>query len=182
MSWGLVPSWAKDVKIGAKMINARIEGLADKPAFRKAYAKRRCLIPADGWYEWRALDSDTGPRKQPMYMTPEDGHLLAFAGLYEFWRGASGPTLSSCTIITTPSEGALSEIHDRMPLLLPTAAWSRWLDPSVEDPADLLVPWDEAAGEHLELRPVSTEVNKVEHNGAALIERAEPLPEPQQLF
>jgi putative SOS response-associated peptidase YedK len=182
MSWGLVPSWAKDVKIAAKMINARVEGIADKPAFRKAYARRRCLVPADGWYEWRVVDTENGPRKQPMYMTPTDGHGLAFAGLYEFWRGGNGPTLTTCTIITTPSQGALAEIHDRMPLLLPTTSWARWLDPSVGDPADLLVPWDEASGEHLELRPVSTAVNKVDNNGAELIVAAEPVPEPQQLF
>src|SRR6185437_4939145 len=87
MAWGLVPSWAKDRKGAAKLINARAESVASKPAFRLAYAKRRCLIPADGWYEWRVIDGESGPRKQPMYMTPEDGHGLAFAGLYEFWRG-----------------------------------------------------------------------------------------------
>ena len=174
MSWGLVPSWAKDRGTAGKMFNARVESVADKPAFRTAYAKRRCLVPADGWYEWRALE---GPTKQPMYMTPEDGHLIAFAGLYEFWRGGDGPTLSTCTIITTPSAGALAEIHDRMPLVLPRDAWARWLDPTEKDPSDLLSSWDEAAGEHLELRPVSTEVNKVDHNGADLIQRAEPLPE-----
>ncbi|MGH8961293.1 MAG: SOS response-associated peptidase [Jatrophihabitantaceae bacterium] len=182
MSWGLVPSWAKDVKIAAKMINARVEGIADKPAFGKAYAKRRCLIPADGWYEWRAFDTDAGPRKQPLYMTPTDRHPLAFAGLYEFWRGAGGPTLTTCAIITTPSQGALAEVHDRMPLLVPAPGWSRWLDPSVDDPADLLEPWDEADGERLELRPVSTAVNKVDNNGAELIAEAEPMPETPQLF
>lgn len=179
MSWGLVPSWAKDDKIGAKMINARVEGIADKPAFRKAYAKRRCLIPADGWYEWRMSG---GPQKQPLYMTPADGHALAFAGLYEFWRGGKGPTLTTCTIITTPSLGALADVHDRMPLLVPAASWARWLDPSVADPADLLEPWDEAAGEQLELRPVGTDVNKVDNNGARLIVGADELPAPQQLF
>ena len=90
-------------------------------------------------------------------MTPPDGHSIAFAGLYEFWRGGDGPTLSTCTIITTPSAGALAEIHDRMPLVLPRTAWARWLDPTVADPSDLLAPWDEAAGEHLELRPVATD-------------------------
>jgi putative SOS response-associated peptidase YedK len=182
MSWGLVPSWAKDRKGAAKLINARTEGLATKPAFRKAYARRRCLLPADGWYEWRTVDTAGGPRKQPMYMTPTDGHALAFAGLYEFWRGGDGPTLTTCTILTTASDGALAEVHERMPLLLPSTAWTRWLDPSIQDPSDLLVPWDEAAGEHLELRAVSTAVNKVDNNGAGLIAAAEPVPEPQQLF
>jgi putative SOS response-associated peptidase YedK len=178
VSWGLVPSWAKDRSGAAKMINARIESVASKPAFRNAFAKRRCLVPADGWYEWRASDSGV---KQPMYMTPPDGHGLAFAGLYEFW-GPSGQTLTTCTIITSPAQGALLEIHDRMPLLLPKTAWSRWLDPAVADPADLLVPWDEASGEHLELRPVATSVNSVDNNGPDLINFVEPEAEPQRLF
>ncbi|MDP9093903.1 MAG: SOS response-associated peptidase [Actinomycetota bacterium] len=178
VSWGLVPSWAKDRRGAAQMINARIESVATKPAFRNAFAKRRCLVPADGWYEWRVSESG---RKQPMYMTPSDGHGLAFAGLYEFW-GPSGQTLTTCTIITSPAEGALAQIHDRMPLLLPRSSWSRWLDPTVQDPADLLVPWDEASGEHLELRPVATAVNSVENNGPALITLVEPDAEPQRLF
>lgn len=181
MTWGLVPSWAKDRRIGAKLINARIESVATKPAFRKAYARRRCLIPADGWYEWRTVDTPNGPKKQPIYMTPEDGHGLAFAGLYEFW-GPSGQTVTTCAIITSPAEGALAEIHDRMPLLLPRDAWSHWLDPAVTDPKDLLKPWDEVRGEHLELRPVATKVNKVDNVGPELIERVEELPEPQHLF
>ncbi len=181
MSWGLVPSWAKDRSIGSRMINARVESVATKPAFRKAYAARRCLVPADGWYEWKVVDTPDGPRKQPMYMTPEDGHALAFAGLYEFW-GPPGETLTSCTIITVPAAGALAEIHDRMPLVLPRDSWARWLDPEVRDPSDLMHTWDEARGEHLELRPVATTVNKVDNNGPQLIERVEPVPEHQQLF
>jgi putative SOS response-associated peptidase YedK len=181
VSWGLVPSWAKDRSIAAKLINARVESVASKPAFRRAYPKRRCLLPADGWYEWQLRDTAEGPRKQPMYMTPTDGRGLAFAGLYEFW-GPPGETLTTCTIITTPAQGVLAEIHDRMPLVLPSGAWARWLDPAITDPADLLVPWDEARGAHLELRPVATTVNRVENNGAELTERAEPAPAPQQLF
>jgi len=181
LSWGLVPSWAKDRSIAGRMFNARVESVADKPAFRTAYAKRRCLVPADGWYEWQTVDGPDGPIKQPLFMTPADGHLIAFAGLYEFWRG-DGPTLTTCTIITTPSAGALAEVHDRMPLVLPRSEWARWLDPAVADPHDLLQPWDEAAGEHLELRLVSRAVNKVDNNGPALIERAEPVPEAQTLF
>lgn len=182
MSWGLVPSWAKDRKTQGRMFNARVESVVDKPAFRSAYAKRRCLVPADGWYEWQVVDGPDGPQKQPLYMAPPDGHSIAFAGLYEFWRHADEPTLSTCTIITTPSVGVLSEVHDRMPLVLPRSAWSRWLDPKVSDPSDLLAGWDEASGEHLELRPVSTTVNSVENNGAELIERADPIPEAQTLF
>jgi putative SOS response-associated peptidase YedK len=181
MSWGLVPSWSKDRKGAARMINARVESVTEKPAFRSAYAKRRCLVPADGWYEWQVVDGANGPTKQPMYMTPVDGHSLAFAGLYEFWRSETG-TLSSCTIITAPSLGALGAVYDRMPLVLARESWARWLDPAITDPADLLTPWDEAAGEQLELRPVSTTVNSVDNNGPDLVARVEPLPEAQTLF
>ncbi|MDP9116481.1 MAG: SOS response-associated peptidase [Actinomycetota bacterium] len=175
-AWGLVPSWAKDRRGAARMINARIESVTAKPAFRKAYARRRCLVPADGWYEWRTSATPQGARKQPMYMTPSDGHLLAFAGLYEFWSppGHDGDTVTTCSIITSPAEGRLAEIHDRMPLVLPRGAWARWLDPRVDDPAELLVPWDEARGERLDLRPVSSAVNKVENNGPALIAEIDP--------
>jgi putative SOS response-associated peptidase YedK len=176
-SWGLVPSWAKDRKTQSKMFNARLESVSDTNAFRRAYAKRRCLVPADGWYEWQATDSG----KQPIYMTASDGHPVAFAGLYEFW-GPPGQTLTTCTIITAPAQGVLAEIHDRMPLVLARSAWQRWLDPDVTDPADVLAPWDEAAGEHLELRPVATLVNKVDNNGPELLERVEPEFEEQRLF
>lgn len=181
-NWGLVPYWSKDRKGAARMINARVESVPTKPAFRTAYAKRRCLVPADGWYEWQLVDTASGPRKQPMYMTAD--HAIAFAGLYEFWRDPSGsePTLTTCTIITTPSEGALATVHERMPLLVRRDGWARWLDPSVTDPADLLGVWDEAAGEHLELRPVSEKVNKVENDGSDLIRRVDPLPESATLF
>jgi putative SOS response-associated peptidase YedK len=177
-TWGLIPSWAKDRKTQSRMFNARAESVANTNAFRRAYAKRRCLVPADGWYEWQANE---GAAKQPVYMTRADGRSLAFAGLYEFW-GENGVTITSCTIITVASSGDLAEIHDRMPLVLPDSAWARWLDPKVDDPADLLTTWDEARGEHLELRPVATLVNKVGNNGPELIERAEPQTEAQVLF
>jgi putative SOS response-associated peptidase YedK len=178
VSWGLIPSWSRDRKTQGRMFNARVESVSTTSAFKRAYAKRRCLVPADGWYEWQVTDAGV---KQPVFMTPEDGHSVAFAGLYEFW-GERGETITTCTIITGPSTGALAAVHDRMPLVLPWPAWDRWLDPKVDDPADLLVAWDEAAGEHLELRPVAMLVNKVDNNGPELIERAEPQPEPQRLF
>jgi putative SOS response-associated peptidase YedK len=177
VSWGLIPSWAKDRKTQGRMFNARVESVSTTNAFRRAYAKRRCLVPADGWYEWQPVDG----RKQPIYMTPSDGHSIAFAGLYEFW-GDQGQTVTTCTILTAPSTGALAEVHDRMPLVLPRTSWQRWLDPAVDDPADLLTPWDEASGEHLELRPVTPLVNKVDNNGPELLLRAEPQPEEQRLF
>jgi putative SOS response-associated peptidase YedK len=186
VSWGLIPSWSKDRRTQGRMFNARAEGVASTNAFRKAYRARRCLVPADGWYEWQVVDGATGPHKQPMFMTARDGHPIAFAGLYEFWSdrsaGPDAPTVTTCTIITTASTGPLQQVHDRMPLVLPHESWQRWLDPTVEDPADLVRPWDEAAGEHLELRPVSSLVNKVDNNGPELLDEAAPEPEAQRLF
>ena len=192
MRWGLVPSWSKDRSGAARMINARAESVVDKPAFKRAFAARRCLIPADGWYEWRKAASVAGTNpsaagtnpsaarrtaKQAFFMTPRDGHGLAFAGLYEFWSEPvpagqeRPPTLTTCTIITVASAGELETIHDRMPLVLASSDWARWLDPAVTGPTELIVARDEAAGEHLELRPVSSEVNSVAHDGPQLIAR-----------
>lgn len=178
--WGLVPSWSKDGTGGARKINARAETVATSSAFRRPYAARRCLVPADGWYEWQARDTDRGPIKQPMYMTATAGHGLAFAGLYDFW-GARPSTLTTAAIITTAATGVLAEVHDRMPLLLARADWERWLDPAVDDPHDLLTPGDEAVAAGLELRPVSTEVNSVRNDGPSLIVRHDPV-ESQPLF
>lgn len=177
MSWGLVPSWSKDRSGAARMINARSESVPTKPAFKRAFATRRCLVPADGWYEWRPA-GNVGAKavKQPFFMTPADGHGLAFAGLYEFWsdpKVSGAVTLTTCTIITVPAAGELETTHDRMPLVLARSAWARWLDPGVAAPDELLSTWDEAAGEHLELRPVSTQVNFVQHDGPELIHRVQ---------
>ena len=122
--WGLVPSWAADPAIGSRMFNARAETLVDKPAFRAAFLRRRCLVAADGWYEW-APYSDR-PGKQAYYLAPADGSPLVFAGLWEVW--GSGPDrLTSCTIVTTAAVGQLREVYDRMPLVLPAARWAAWL-------------------------------------------------------
>lgn len=183
--WGLVPTWAKDVKMGGRLFNARSESVATKPAFRSAYRSRRCLVPIDGWYEWRVVDTPNGPRKQPFYMTAEDGHVLALAGLYEFWHDPAdgdAPTLTSCTVLTTDSVGELTVVHDRQPLVLPSTAWEQWLDPAVADPADLLVAWDESAGETIELRPVSTLVNSVRNDSPELVSRVEPVDDHETLF
>lgn len=177
VNWGLVPSWSKDRSAAARMINARSESVATKPAFKRAFATRRCLIPADGWYEWQAANAAPKRPKQPFFMTAKDGHGLAFAGLYEFWSDPTtpdAPTLTTATIITVASAGELERIHDRMPLVLSPSGWARWLDPKVKDPTDLLSTWDEAAGEHLELRPVSSQVNSVRNDGPGLVERVEP--------
>jgi putative SOS response-associated peptidase YedK len=168
--WGLVPSWAKDVSIGNRMLNARVESLAEKPAFRKAATSRRCLVPADGWYEWaERLDF---PGKQPYFVTPEDGSVLAFAGLWEVW-GRGEDRLYTCTVVTAPATGALTEIHDRMPLVLPPDRWAAWLDPTREDVEHLTAPTPPELVETLEIRPVSTAVNAVANNGPQLVARAE---------
>jgi putative SOS response-associated peptidase YedK len=173
MRWGLVPHWAKDPGIGSRMINARAESAAGKPAFRDALARRRCLLPADGWYEWQA---GTGKRKQPFFITPADGSSLAMAGLWATWRGpdAAEPPLVTCTVLTTEAVGPLAEIHDRMPLVLARESWADWLDPDSADPTRLLGPPAAELVHGLELRPVSTAVNSVRHDGPELIERVEP--------
>jgi putative SOS response-associated peptidase YedK len=175
MRWGLVPSWAKDVKIGSRLINARVETAGEKPAFRKALAERRCLLPADGYYEWYV---DEG-RKQPYFIHRTDGRSLAMAGLYELWRDESKEKddpdawLWSCTVLTTEAVDDLGRIHDRMPMLVGDDAWSAWLDPTAHDTdaaVRLLVP---AAPGLLEAYPVSTKVNNVRNNGMDLLDPVE---------
>ncbi|SNR91042.1 Putative SOS response-associated peptidase YedK [Geodermatophilus saharensis] len=168
--WGLVPSWAKDVSVGNRLLNARVESLTEKPAFRSAARSRRCLVPADGWYEWqKRLDA---PAKQPFFITPADGSVLAMAGLYEVW-GKGEDRLYTCTVVTAPAVGALTEIHDRMPLVLPRERWADWLDPARDDVEALAEPTPPELVEALELRPVGTAVNNVRNNGAELLTRVE---------
>ncbi|SFK49226.1 Putative SOS response-associated peptidase YedK [Amycolatopsis sacchari] len=168
MRWGLVPFWAKDPSVGNRMINTRAETATEKPAFRKALAKRRCLVPADGWYEWRK----TGKKKEPFFMTGED---LAFAGIWESWRDPkddNADPLITFSIITTDAIGRLTDIHDRMPLLMPKDRWATWLDPDRDDVGELLTPPGEIV-DTLELRPISDRVNNVRNNGPELLERVE---------
>ena len=173
--WGLVPSWAKDPSVGNRMLNARVESLSEKPAFRKAAASRRCLVPADGWYEWaKRLDSTA---KQPYFITPEDGSVLAFAGLWEVW-GQGEERLYTCTVVTAPATGALSAIHQRMPLVLPPDRWADWLDPGREDVAELAQPTPPEFVAGLELRPVGADVNNVRNNGPQLLARADSVAAP----
>lgn len=184
--WGLVPSWAKDVSVGNRMINARAETVASKPAFRRAFAKRRCIIPADGFYEWKAAPGGgKGAKKQPYFIHRPDGEPFAFAGLWEVWKGDTAvppaAPLRSCTIVTTEANDKMSELHDRMPAILPRAAWDDWLSPEVDDTELLgrfLVP---APSEIIEFHPVSTEVNNVRNKGEQLAEPVE-LEEEQPLF
>jgi len=176
LRWGLVPSWAKDAAIGSRMINARRETVAEKPAFRRALAARRCLLPADGYYEWYPTSQTTKsgkPRKQPFFIRPRDGGVLAMAGLYEIWRDPDRPEDDpdrfrwTCTVITTAAEDDLGRIHDRMPMMVDPARWAGWLDPMASQEAvlDLLEP---AAPGRLEAHPVSSLVGNVRNNGPDL--------------
>ncbi|WP_374727414.1 SOS response-associated peptidase [Haloactinomyces albus] len=171
MRWGLVPKWAKDPAVGNRMINARSETVMSKPAFRGPIKYARCLLPADGWYEWKR---ETAP-KQPYFMTFGDGSSLALAGIWATWRDpeaddAARP-LVSCAVLTTEAVGPLLEVHERMPMVLPASAWQHWLDPDVRDVSALLGSPPPGLLERLELRPVSRAVNNVRNNGAALVER-----------
>ena len=179
LQWGLVPSWAKDPSIGSRLINARTETVADKPAFRKAFARRRCLLPADGYYEWYAARGDgAGARKapkQPFYIHPKDAGVLAMAGIYEFWRDrsvdpdASGGWLWTCAVLTTVAEDSLGRIHDRMPLFVEPDRYGHWLDPGRDDPVDLLSLLVPAAPGRLDAYPVRTLVNNYRNNGPELL-------------
>jgi len=157
-----VPRWAKDPSIGVKMINARAETIADKPSFRTAFRRHRCLIPADGFYEWRATPSG----KQPVHVGRRDGAPLGFAGVYERWLDADGAVLDTCTILTTSANELLRPLHDRMPVIVAPEDYARWLDVSQADVADVLAPFPSAA---LAWHPVSTRVNAVRNDDASLI-------------
>jgi putative SOS response-associated peptidase YedK len=182
--WGLIPHWAKDSSVGNKMINARSEGIETKSAYQRALVRRRCIIPADAFYEWQVLEGDdaaTGKKKRaklPYVIRHQDGSPLAFAGLWELWRPPGDPDgepTRSCVIITTAANELLAPIHDRMPVILPPGAWDRWLDPANDDLAAiraLLVP---APSDDFEAYPVSTRVNDVANEGPELVV---PLPPP----
>ncbi|MGW6568904.1 SOS response-associated peptidase [Streptomyces sp. NPDC054975] len=181
LKWGLVPSWAKDPKSGARMINARVETVHEKPAYRRAFAKRRCLLPADGFYEWEQVkDETTGkPRKQPYFIEAGDGQVMAMAGLYEYWRnpdvtsdGDPDAWLMTCTIITTEATDAAGRVHPRMPLALHPDHYDVWLDPHHQNTEDLRVLLTQPADGHLNARPVSTAVNNVRNNGPHLLDEA----------
>ena len=173
LRWGLVPSWSKDARGAARMINARVETVTSKPAFRKAMASRRCLLPADGYYEWyatRQTDARARAVKQPFFIRPADHGLLVMAGLYEFWKDPAGDWLATAAVITTSSTDEIGRIHDRMPLVVPPENWSDWLDPRLSrGPLELV-------GTHpaLEAYPVSTLVNRVANDGPELIEPLSP--------
>ncbi|TDD84730.1 SOS response-associated peptidase [Actinomadura rubrisoli] len=185
LRWGLVPSWAKDLSIGSRMINARVETAHEKPSYRRAFAKRRCLLPADGYFEWYVLqdqDQDAAadpakaqkkskkPQKQPFFIRPKDGAVMAIAGLYELWKSPEDEWVWTCTVITTDAPDDLGRIHDRMPMIVEPDRWEAWLDPAlteVEEVRGLLVP---AMAGTMDAYPVSKAVNNVKNNGPQLIE------------
>jgi len=179
LTWGLVPSWSKDVKVGLRLINARSESLLGKSSFARAAAARRCLVPADGWYEWQlsptARDVKGKLRRQPFFVRRSDGALLAMAGLYEFWRDRSldeddpAAWLTTYTIITTAAEPGLDRIHDRQPLVLERGDWDDWLDPTQTDLSSVTAHLDFSEPGRFDAYPVGKAVNSSGNNGEQLL-------------
>jgi putative SOS response-associated peptidase YedK len=175
--WGLVPFWAKSLEMSAKMINARAETVTEKRAYQQAAKKRRCLVPADGFFEWQR-DPAGHRAKQPYFLHPNDDDVLAFAGLYELWRNPDAEDgdphrwLLSTTILTRPATDAVGEIHDRMPVVLPTERIDAWLDPTLQAPGDVRDLLASMPDPRLVPRPVATKVNNVRNNGPELLEAA----------
>ncbi|MGP0584043.1 SOS response-associated peptidase [Paenibacillus timonensis] len=166
LRWGLVPSWAKEDKIGGSMINARAESLTEKPAFRKLLTSRRCLIPADGFYEWQQREGG----KQPFRIVMKDGGLFSFAGLYDIWTDPEGNKLATCTIITTEPNSLMSEIHTRMPAILRPEHEAEWLAREHTDAASLLKLLQPYEAAKMRAYPVSTAVGNVRNNSKELLE------------
>jgi putative SOS response-associated peptidase YedK len=171
LHWGLVPHWTKEAPRDVKMINARAETAADKPAFRDAFRSKRCLVPADGFFEWR---SEPGG-KQPYLVRLKSGAPFAIAGLWAAWRPDDGPKLESCALLTTEPNELMRPIHDRMPVLLPCEIWDPWLDPAVSDVERLRALLRPAPAETMEAIPVSRRVNDPRNDDAACLVREAPL-------
>jgi len=177
--WGLVPVWAKDVKIASSMINARSETSNEKAAFKGVFRKYRCIIPMDGFYEWQAateespLNAKGKPMKQPMFIHRVDGEPLAVAGLWSAWRPKDGPSdapwLHTCSVITTSANNTMAPVHDRMPVILPASVWNQWLDPTENDLDALLAMLVPAPDSLLTMHKVSTDVNSVRNNTPELV-------------
>ncbi|MCH8184865.1 MAG: SOS response-associated peptidase [Chloroflexi bacterium] len=178
MRWGLVPGWAKDLSIGSRMINAKAETIADRPSFRAAFRKRRCLVVADGYYEWRRV----GGRRQPFRIVLRSGEPFAFAGVWESWRPPDGAPIRSCAIITTRANSVVEPIHDRMPVILPRSAEAMWLDRDIEDPALLTELLQPISADEVEAYEVSTLVNSVANNVPECIAPRGPAPSGQAVL
>ena len=175
MRWGLIPSWAKDISIGARMINARADTAAEKPAFREALLRRRCLVPADGFYEWKKLEKS----KQPYCLTLADNDVFAFAGIWDRWKDPQAGWIKSFSILTTEPNRLAREVHDRMPAILDPGDYDPWLDPGLTDAAavlELLKPYDAS---RMRMYPVSARVNSVKNDDAACAEPLETEPSAQ---
>jgi putative SOS response-associated peptidase YedK len=169
LRWGLIPSWATDPAIGNRLVNARAETAPEKPAFRAAFRQRRCLVPADGFYEWLSQ----GRTKQPFYFRQRDGEPFAFAGLWERWHDPHDGVVETCTLLTTDANDVVRPVHDRMPVILPRTVFDRWLDPNLHDPAsleELLRPYPAA---QMVGYPVSTWVNNPRHEGPRCVDPTE---------
>ncbi len=173
--WGLIPSWAKDAKIGASCINARAETIESKPAFRTAFKKRRCLVMADGFYEWQK-DTPAKGEKRPYYISLRSGQPMAFAGLWETWNSPDGP-IETCTICTTDANDLMGRIHDRMPVILPRHMIDLWLDPKMTEPEELKPILQQLPSEHMQSWAVGKAVGNVRNQGPELMEPIGP-PEP----
>ncbi len=169
MRWGLIPSWAKDASGAGRMINARAETVAEKPSYRTALRSRRCLVPANGFFEWRRV----GTSRTPYYIHMKDESLFAFAGLYDTWRDANGVAMMTYTIITTEPNALVAPIHDRMPAILHREDEDRWLDPDITDPGAVLPLLHPYPAEQMETYPVSTTVNSPAHDAPGILERVQ---------
>ncbi|MFC7341066.1 SOS response-associated peptidase [Saccharopolyspora griseoalba] len=175
--WGLIPTWAKEATGGPPMINARAESITTKPAYAESARRRRCLMPATGWYEWQPGDK----RRQPYVCRRSDGRSLAMAAVFSAWwaPNSTDRPLVTCAVVTTEARGELADVHHRMPLVLPEDRWDDWLDPARTEIDELLDPAPGVLG-GLTLHPVSTEVNSMRNNHAELLEPADPVPEPAE--
>lgn len=168
--FGLAPHWAKDLKLGVKLLNARVESVAEKPAFRDAFARHRCLVVADGFYEWRR----EGKLKVPSWFHLPDAHVFAFAGLWAVWRNPEGERVTSFTILTREADGAVAAIHDRMPIVLRPEAYEGWLDRALKDPSEVRRLLERDRGAELVGHVVSRRVNYVDNDDPSLIEPVSP--------
>jgi putative SOS response-associated peptidase YedK len=174
LRWGLVPAWAKDIKLGHKLALARVETAATTPAFRDALRRRRCLVVVDGFYEWKRSTAGAAGRSQPFFLFRADRAPFALAGLWERWVSSDGEVVESCAILTQPARAPVDAVHDRMPLVVEREAWDRWLDPAITDRAaiePMLVPQSPA----LALTPVSPHVNDPRHDDPACMKPEEPV-------
>lgn len=167
LKWGLIPSWAKDPSIGSRMINARSETVHEKPSFRTALKHRRCVIPANGFYEWEAVEG----KKKPFYLKMKDDKPMLFAGLWDHWKPGDGEEILSCAILTTNSNDLITPLHDRMPVLLGISDIDFWLDPALDQPEHLTHLFQPFPSEEMEMYPVSDMVNSPKNDDPSCIER-----------